>query len=315
VDKAPSLGIPFFFRVVVPGAVVSGALTPMALKLLDGFRLSAEQQTLFVAGLLVFVGLLLSALDLPIYGFLEGRWWWPSRLKSWRVAYWRKKVQKLHARAKDLADPERAEHWYILRQYPRDSEGNPTATAPTTLGNILASYEGYPDARYGMDSVFYWPRIWLQLSKDTRTEIDESWALVDTMIYLVGGLILAGLAYLAAAGWSVLSSWFSWLPPLYNLEDLPRVVVAGLALIASAWIPYVISLPLHVRNGETFKAVFDLFRDKVAGLAPGTEEEKARFDEISNALQYGGAFTQRPKPPPLSIPPDAEFGVIFKKPV
>lgn len=309
-DKAPSLGIPFFFRVAVPGAVVSAALTPLALILLEVFPLTTEQKTAVIAGLLVLIGLVLWAMDDPIYGFLEGRWWWPTAVKRSRTESWKKNVDALYARSKDPADPEYNERWASLRKFPVDTQGKPTATAPTRLGNLLASYENYPALRYGMESVFYWPRIWLQLEKDTRSEIDESWAIADAFTYLVGGLIFAAVAYSAAALWSVFSPWAS---PLTG-QEFWRLMAAAIGLLFLARLAYLISLPLHARNGEVFKALFDLFHDKVAKLAPATDEERARFDEIHHALQYGDTFTHKPKPAPLSIPPDAEFGVVFKKP-
>lgn len=314
-DKAPSLGIPFFFRVVVPGAVVSGVLTPLTLKALDGFGLTSEHQTVVIAALLVFTGLVLWALDDPIYGLLEGRWSWPVWLKQRRVDYWREKARTLYARAEASEGAERAELWYALRQFPRDAQGIPTATAPTRLGNILASYEEYPDARYGMDSVFFWPRIWLQLDKDTRSEVDESWAIADTFTYLVVGLLMAALAYLAVAIWAALPVALPpWARSPFGSDDVARHIVAGAGLLLAARIAYLISLPLHVRNGGVYKALFDLFHGKVADLAPGTDDEKLRFTEIYNALEYDLAFAHKPKPAPLSIPPDAEFGVVFKKP-
>lgn len=308
-DKAPSLGIPFFFRVVFPGAVVSGALTPLVLVLLEVFPLTSEQKTAIVAGLLIVVGLVLWAMDDPIYGFLEGRWWWPPALKRSRTESWKKTVARLYARSQDPADPEYNERWASLRKFPVDAHGKPTATAPTRLGNILASYENYPSLRYGMDSVFYWPRIWLQLEKDTRSEVDESWAIADAFTYLVGGLLFAAITYFVAGLWSALAPWAS---PLR--AEAWRLVAAGLALLVLARMAYWISLPLHARNGEVFKSLFDLFHDKVAHLAPATDQEKARFDEIHHALQYGDTFTHEAEPTPLSIPPDAQFGVIFKKP-
>jgi hypothetical protein len=310
-DKAPSLGIPFFFRVVLPGAVVSAALSPLALVLLDVFQLTTEQKTAAVAGLLVLAGVVLWAMDDPIYGFLEGRWWWPARLKRARVKAWKNRVAKLYARAQDPNDVEYNERWASLRKFPVDAQRKPTATAPTRFGNILAAYENYPSLRYGMDSVFFWPRIWLQLEKDTRSEIDEAWAIADSFTYLVAGLLFAALIYVGALLWSLLPDWA--MSPFRQHEPW-RLLAAAFGLLLLARVAYLVSLPLHARNGEVFKSLFDLFRDKVSDLGPATDDEKARFDEIYQALQYGDTFNHKAKPAPLSIPPDAEFGVVFKKP-
>jgi hypothetical protein len=60
------------------------------------------------------------------------------------------------------------------------------------IGNIIDEYEAYPLSRYGMDSAFYWPRLWLIIDKDVRNEIDGEWAVVDAAVYTA-----AGAAFLA----------------------------------------------------------------------------------------------------------------------
>jgi hypothetical protein len=317
VDKAPSLGVALFFRVIFPGAIVTTLLTPLVLKLMQPFGLTAEQQTAFIGGLLIVIGVVLWALDDPIYGLLEGRWMWPLWLKDIRTRAWRGAIKRMYARAEEAEGGERVELWYVLRQFPVEGTGPdevPTATRPTRLGNILASYEDYPDRRYGMDAVFYWPRLWMQLDKDTRSEIDDAWAVADALTYLCVGLFAAALMYLAAALWYFLVPLPLIPSSPFTVEEPPRHILAALGLLFLSWRSYALSLPLHVRNGERFRAVFDLHRDKVSGLAPATAEERARFEEINYALEYGLPFKHKPKPAPLSIPPDAEFGVVFKKP-
>src|SRR5260370_17941131 len=102
------------------------------------------------------------------------------------------------ARQKELAqqDPEYKECWYLLRQFPVDANGDPTALQPSRIGNVIIAYEQYPKVRYGMDSVFYWPRLWLLIDKDVREEVDNPWAAVDSILY--AGFGAAGVAVLHA---------------------------------------------------------------------------------------------------------------------
>ena len=45
----------------------------------------------------------------------------------------------------------------------RGQAGEPAAEWPTRLGNAIAAFEQYSDNRYGLDAIFYWPRIWINL--------------------------------------------------------------------------------------------------------------------------------------------------------
>ncbi len=59
----------------------------------------------------------------------------------------------------------------------------------------MASYEYYPETRYGMDSAFYWYRIWLVIPDDTRKEYDNSWALGQAWLYISAASLTSFLVY------------------------------------------------------------------------------------------------------------------------
>ena len=65
----------------------------------------------------------------------------------------------------------------------------PRALWPTRLGNLIAAYEQYPRLKYGLDAVFYWPRLWVTISKDLREEIDNQQAQADGLLYVAAALI------------------------------------------------------------------------------------------------------------------------------
>src|SRR5207249_6361221 len=136
----------------------------------------------------------------PIYEIYEGRRGWPRLLRESATARLKKRVNVLLTKSQDPKDPLYGERWAKLRQYPTDVDGRtPTATAPTLLGNVLASYEQYPLQRHGMDATFYWPRLWLTLTKDVQDDIDNSWAPADSLLYTSAGLAGSAIIYALVA--------------------------------------------------------------------------------------------------------------------
>src|SRR5579885_1013376 len=210
VEKGLLVRFPIFMRVVLPGALASAVLYPTVAWLLGRLPANAEQiwQRFAAFAVCVFViGALISTLTSEIYKIYEGRIFWPDRLLRWgerlqeaRLRRFRQKAETAR-RAGDTARYDEA--WYQLRLYPINEQGEPYVYRPTLLGNILAGYEQYPDNRYGMDSVFYWPRIWLQMEKEKKEAIDSQWSVAD------GFLLLSAICLAAAcSGWlSPLRRW------------------------------------------------------------------------------------------------------------
>src|SRR5260370_14859037 len=165
-------------------------------------------------------GALCSAIHGEVYKIYEGRILWPRRLLELALGNQRRQLARYVRKrdeTKDLVpDTRYREAWYQLRLYPVNAEGEQIVERPTLLGNILAGYEDYPMKRYGMDPVFFWPRIWLQLEKEKKEEIDNSWSVAD------GFLSLSAVSFLGGALWL-------WLPPR-NLLTL-----ASLSLPLSDW--------------------------------------------------------------------------------
>src|SRR5262249_2356964 len=83
--------------------------------------------------------------------------------------------------------------------YPINKDGEAYVQYPTRLGNIIESFENYPNVKYGLDSVFYWYRLWVVLDKDLREEIDSAQAVVDSTVYISFVLYVSGLVMLVYA--------------------------------------------------------------------------------------------------------------------
>ncbi|HEY1373278.1 MAG TPA: hypothetical protein VGH50_12465 [Candidatus Binatia bacterium] len=283
----PLVQFPVLMRVVLPGGLAMAIIypfTPLQPDLLSADIDQAWREIVVVIAATFIAGALISALGGKLYEIYEGRRWprWLSKRLVARQAARVVKLRQVADKAGDAGDNNLYdETWLKLRMYPFGKDGEPYAARPTRLGNILAAYEDYPGTRYGMDSVFYWPRLWLQVDKDTKAEIDSSWSIADGFLYLSAVAIAGGALWLAAE---------FFLPGVKCFAHLPFALVGcktgGLALMAAGYIVYRLSLTFHVENGETFKALFDLFREKLKAMTEFGAAEAEKWDKTWAYLQY-----------------------------
>ncbi len=293
---------PFFVRVISPGAAATAIIYPfwgVAIKIPT--QVADVSWSLLLALAAPFVlGGLISSLGDQIYKVYEGRAWWPRRVFDRATGGQARRVRRLRDAADHAQKANRAfeynEIWFKLRMYPLDEHGDPYTSHPTLLGNMLAEYESYPETRYGMDPVFYWPRLWLEMDKDKKAEIDAEWSLADGFLYLSAVGFCGGVLWIVAAGlrkfadlldtlggtWSGLSGMLPALP----LGSPGRSATAGMGLMALGYISYRVSLPFHRRNGELFKSVFDLYRDKISAMTRLGPTELTTWKGTWSYLQY-----------------------------
>jgi len=289
----PLVLFPVLLRVVLPGALATAFAYPILLtywpNLVVNFTGDFKdhwQQFVFIAAMVFVLGALTSALNGEIYKIYEGRTFWPSSLLRWALAKQKGRVKELQHLADSLRTQkervtEYSETWYKLRRYPLDENNKPYADRPTLLGNILSGYEQYPKERYGMDSVFYWTRLWMEMEKEKKEEIDSSWSVADGFLSLSAVSFLGGFVWLLVAALSALHAPYLHMP----LSGLRTSVVGAVSILTSCAF-YRVSLPFHRQNGELFKSIFDLYRDKVWRLTDMKVREKEIWDETWNYLQY-----------------------------
>lgn len=255
-----SFGTKLIFRLVLPGLLLALLLAPLTDTFirLAGYSIPITTRLPFE---MVFWGWLVVVLDMPIYMLLEGRRFWPSRLRNWGVKGERARLKKLIEAANPATRRENdaafTEVLLELSYFPIDEDGNPYVIYPTKLGNLLAAYEKYPYIKYGLDSVFYWYRLWVVLDKDLRDEIDNHQALPDSAVYItialgVAALVLPIYAVLQFCGMQLAHVSFWWVP----------LVLAVVAFMV-AWFVYRFSLYTHAQFGEFYKALFDQFRSRL----------------------------------------------------
>jgi hypothetical protein len=208
---------------------------------------------------------------------IEG--YWPplaGRLSRWRTGRIAAKAENLEGKFQDLAGPvlesksataaQRAEFTEIdqqLRRIPADGDYLPTKT-----GNILRAGERRPAEKYGLDAVVVWPRLWLLLPADTRSELSQARSALDSAVAsLIWGLLFIGFTVLA---------WWA----------LPVAVVVVLAMYLY-WIPD--------RAGvfaDLLESAFDihrslLYRSQRWPLPENPRDEHASGEQITSYLMRG----------------------------
>jgi hypothetical protein len=253
-------GSKFILRLLLPGVTLGAASLPLALASRGALGLKGiDDVTAFAATALLFGWLILLA-DMPIYMLFEGRRYWPRRLWDWGIRRESERLKRISERADDRERHDRVEY-QIMRvdDFPLTNAGNFEALYPTRLGNLLTSYERYPDRKYGMDGVFFWYRIWLSIDKDLRDELDGAQAIADGALYLAFALVLSTALLVIYA---VVSVTVPTLLPHLNLSAATLLIGALVSALLS-WCVYRSSLHAQRQYGQLFKALFDQHRNKV----------------------------------------------------
>lgn len=286
-EKSSAIRVPFVMRVLLPGLLGAVFLFPLFTDPAPLFS-DAEKHwlaLLIALALVLLLGVIISAVSGSFYVVFEGRSLWPERLHERGIARQQRRVNKLMAAQRALADKNRTKYdeiWNDLRAYPTDDiKEDPYAARPTLLGNILFAYEEYPRKRYGMDSVFYWTRIWMDMEAEKKQQIDNAWSLAD------GFVSLAAVSFLGGVLWIILG--------LLDIIDLSPTrmpaggwtFLSGVGFVVLGYIFYRGSLPFNRANGELFKSIFDLYRDKAQSMTKLKPNEKALWNAAWAYLQYG----------------------------
>jgi hypothetical protein len=294
-------GIKLIFRLVIPGFLLSLGFFPLLnlLLKLNGWTDKAEYA--FVI-LIILLGWLITISDMGIYMLLEGRRFWPWPIRAFANYREEQRLARLKRETQSSDERISSEAYFDIRNFPMTADGEYEVALPSRLGNLLYAFERHSKRNYGVDPIFYWPRIWLKLDKDAREEVDNMQALADSTTYTTFALLMSGLLWLLYALVKylivlVLALCTSLAPRVqYDLglvdQLLPRkgvaFIVAGIFLLAAFTI-YRLSLYLHAQYGEFFKSIFDL---NVANLGVS-----AIIKELSNLSAESPSVTLSPNPP------------------
>lgn len=296
-------GIKLFFRLLLPGFFLALGLLPAMLALLHSTGLIAQMEIAFVAAA-ILMGWLILAADEPIYRLLEGRRYWPSWL--WRKLH-NSEVDRLKELGKQIDayflnqhPSEEQKRQYLeasveRRSFPIGEDGQPYVEYPSRLGNLIHSFETYSDTRYGLDAIFYWPRIWVNLDKDTREELDSTQAMADSAVYCTFALACLGLMWMlyallglvnAPAGSLALKVGLlsALLPPgvFRYLPSVPTSLIIAATTLVLSRVVYHFAFFTNQKFGTVFMALVDTHVGKVGTYVDvaGITKKVARAAQI-----------------------------------
>lgn len=260
----------------MPGSLLSALCLPLVLHLRNVGRIKLDDVTVF--GILALVlGWLILLGDMQIYMLCEGRRYWPEAARVWGLRRETKRLQTLFRKAGDehLSASERKEKQIDLTDgFPTTNAGELEARYPTKLGNLLTSFEEYPRRKYGLDGVFFWPRLWVAIDKDLREELDNAQAIVDGALYLSVSLVIGALVLAVYSG---VSAWNPHAIPTLTVSPMTLLFGAVAAAICSRAL-YLVSLHGQRQYGVLFKALFDQHLEKLA-FDDLVEDLAEHFDE------------------------------------
>ncbi|MFD7282970.1 hypothetical protein ACFV80_39760 [Streptomyces sp. NPDC059862] len=162
----------------------------------------------------------------------------------------------------------------------------PETPLPTRLGNVLRAAESYPGSadRYGMDGVFFWPRLYSLLPDSLRTSLADARSDLERMLVLSA---LAGVFSPTALAFAL----FGDVPPAVWLPS-----AGGTALLSVA--AYRGAIRAALGYGELVRAAFDVHRRDLLQrmglvLPENLDAERALWTALGQQL-YGG-LTERPE--------------------
>jgi hypothetical protein len=162
------------------------------------------------------------------------------------------------------ADPSKAYYFYPEEEYEQH-------ILPTTLGNILLAAERYPLARYGIDPIIFWSRLYPLLPEEFQRDYEEfvreyEFPLVVSFLSVLTGGVLGLTAVLTGqSAWTFLIAF-----------ALPNAV---------AYAGYRVSLPSAIQMGEQQRTAFDLFRGRLFEAWPTVDDvldEKVAFSSMGD---------------------------------
>jgi hypothetical protein len=279
-------GVKLIFRLLLPGLIMALGLFPILNTVLAWGGWSGKVEYIFPI-LAIVVGWLFLVSDMHIYMLFEGRRYWPKFLLTCFYSKETKRLQRIQKAIKDYLQSKESsatppstevyqryrESYVEQRNFMMNEKGEFEVQRPTRLGNLIKAYEEYPHRVYRMDAVFYWPRLWLRLPKDTREELDSQQAVVDSTVYTSFALFCNAFLWLVYAILSSVQTLFinnseTRLPPtrVTVFEYLPNWLVSWLLFLGLTvlgyWV-YRISIHLHSTYGDQFKSLFDNYQKDV----------------------------------------------------
>jgi len=257
------------------------------------------------AGCIVILAGLLHIFNIPIIQLFEGYPWQYGPIGRWMSDRQARVVKDLETRGDfarevrlDQDNPVTAEQNKQLQdvwaasvhrrffEYP-DAE----FVLPTRLGNVIRSFEMYPQRQYEISAIPFWPRFVARIKSEHAEMIDGAKALFDVTIHLsflafATAVFLIVTACLFPTPFLTLSLFWWW---------AARV---GISLWL-AWFFYRGAISRAMEWGDLVRSAFDLHRRDVLkdlGFDPppgDLESERAVWKDLSERLDFGAPPNKR----------------------
>jgi hypothetical protein len=157
--------------------------------------LAAAEQAAALTFTAVGVGVVLSALQTPLYRLLEG-YLWPASLREGAIKRHTKRRAQLREQLSSTKSG--AEYGLILerlQRYPTSDE----QVVPTTLGNTIRAFEAYGWDKYRLDSQTFWSELEALVPEPLRVAIERARVPVDFAVSFVYLSALVALISLVGA--------------------------------------------------------------------------------------------------------------------
>src|SRR5271157_1236779 len=279
-----------FRRIVLPGIVLTIGIHPLIARWASpGISLYGVDPAVLMVVEIIFLGMVASSAIQWIYYVYEGfRIQWltkpAGRLNQRRVrklTETRREIAALSSRS-ESQDMELNKAYEALLDFPvrRQADGSMEyfSERPTRLGNIVASYELYPESRYGVDGVFYWFHLLSLAPQETRKEFAEKYGFAESLILAsFSGAIVAVLHAVTLAGFGI--GRISHRLVFVVLGAGPKASAFLLVFGIVMWLLfYAAALPAHREAGKIFQCMVDT---AMPSFAKWLTEVKVPIGEIT----------------------------------
>ncbi|MET8944750.1 hypothetical protein ABZX30_14495 [Streptomyces sp. NPDC004542] len=187
---------------------------------------------------LVFFAVLLAGCVPTLTRLLEG--YWPQWLSARGVRRQLRRWGRL-----DPFDP--GDFMRRHREFPYSAE----KFMPTRFGNVLRAAETYPgdEERYGADAVFYWPRLYLVMPEESRSEVRDARTALDQAVVI--SALSALFAIVAVVGTAFTRNTALWFGGA-------ALLAAGLSHLA-----YRVAVGAAAVFGDLVRSCFDVHRHEL----------------------------------------------------
>jgi len=264
-----------------------------------------------VAGVAVAIAITLQPLQFRLVQLLEG--YWPIGrhalifrlfVRIQRCRHERQRSKLTHSGAGSVAARRAAEERMIKAEHRlRERFPSPERLLPTALGNVLRSAEDRVGARYGIESVTIWPRLFPLLPAELRSSIEDEVTQLDVSVRLA----------VTWLGTAVMGSLIVLLDYSHLVRNPGWILLVALLWLL-AWLSYLAAIEAAVAHGTDIEVALDLHRHLVidAMRLPPTarlSEERRVFKKLCRLFvtydpHHGFELEFRAPTDPPGIPAD-----------